>query len=309
MTPSPERIVSLLASGTELVCALGMGDKLVGRSHECDYPEWVQRLPKVSGPTFDTTGSSREIDRLVRERLQRGEALYSVDEALLTALAPDVLITQTHCEVCAVSPGDFAHKLPATLSRQQVVALSSGSLEAILDGFLGVARVLGRSAAGTELVRSLRERLSELAEATRVLPHPSVVCLEWIEPAFAMGNWGPELVEIAGGVNLLGSRGVHSTTTPWSAVLAANPEVLVVAPCGFGLERTLLEMPLLAAQEGWTNLRAVRDGRVFVADGNLYFNRSGPLMFDSARVLAELLHPSHFAPSHHGSVWVPWPAR
>jgi iron complex transport system substrate-binding protein len=308
MNKPAERIVSMLASGTELVCALGLGHKLVGRSHECDHPSWVKRLPEVSHPTFDITGSSLEIDELVRERLHAGQPLYEVEEALLAELAPDVLITQTHCEVCAVSPADFAHKVSAKLQREQVVALSTGTLSAILQGFIDVARVLGKSAEGVALVEAIRARLHALAERTRVLSHPSVVCLEWIEPAFAMGNWGPELVELAGGTNLLGTPGAHSTTTPWSAVREADPDVLVVAPCGFGLERALREMHLLAEQPGWQELKAVRNQRVFVADGNLYFNRSGPSMFDTPEILAEILHPAEFAPSRRGQVWQPWSA-
>jgi iron complex transport system substrate-binding protein len=296
----------MLASGTELVCALGLGEKLVGRSHECDYPAWVKRLPEVSHPTFDIEGSSREIDERVRQRLHAGEPLYEVEEALLAKLAPDVLITQTHCEVCAVSPADFAHKVSAKLQREQVVALSTGTLAAILQGFLDVAAVLGKPSEGVALVEAIRARLAALAERTRMLPHPSVVCLEWIEPAFAMGNWGPELVELAGGTNLLGTPGAHSTTTPWSAVQEADPDVLVVAPCGFGLERTLREMHLLAEQPGWCQLRAVQSDRVFVADGNLYFNRSGPCMFETPEILAEILHPDQFAPNHHGHAWLRW---
>ena len=303
MNQPAKRIVSLLASGTELVCALGLGEQLVGRSHECDYPAWVKRLPAVSHPTFDIEGSSRDIDERVRQRLRANEPLYTVEEALLVELAPDVLITQTHCEVCAVSPADFAHQVSPQLQREQVVALSTGTLAAILQGFLDVAAVLGKPAAGAVLVAELRARLETLAERTRALPRPSVVCLEWIEPAFAMGNWGPELVELAGGHNLLGTPGVHSSTTPWAAVREANPDVLVVAPCGFGLERTLSEMHVLVQQPGWADLRAVQSDRVFVADGNLYFNRSGPCLFDTPQILAEMLHPDEFAPAHAGPVW------
>ena len=308
MTGPVERIVSMLASGTELVCALGLGEKLVGRSHECDYPAWVKRLPEVSHPTFDIRGSSREIDERVRQRLHAGEPLYEVNETLLAELAPDVLITQTHCEVCAVSPADFAHAVSAKLQRKQVVALSSGTLAALRQGFLDVASLLGRPAEGLALVESIRVQLAALELRTRDLPKPSVVCLEWIEPAFAMGNWGPELVELAGGTNLLGTPGAHSTTTPWSAVRAADPDVLVVAPCGFGLERTLQEVHLLAEKPGWHELRAVRADRVFIADGNLYFNRSGPCMFETPAILAEMLHPREFAPLHRGSIWQRWSA-
>ena len=229
--------------------------------------------------------------------------MYEVDEALLLLLAPDVLITQTHCEVCAVSPADLAHLAVAERQREQVVALSTGTLADILQGFLDVARVLGRPAAGAALVAEIRARLGALSDKTRALPRPSLVCLEWIEPAFAMGNWGPELVELAGANNLLGTRGVHSTSTPWAAVRDANPDLLVVAACGFGLERALAEMDWLSAQPGFCDLAAVRAGRVFVADGNLYFNRSGPLLFDTPLILAEMIHPEHFAPAHEGRIW------
>jgi iron complex transport system substrate-binding protein len=307
LAEEPQRIVSLLASGTELVCALGLGERLVGRSHECDYPAWVTRLPAVSRPTFDVTGSSRDIDERVRQRIHAQEPLYEVDDARLTSLAPDIVITQTHCEVCAVSPADLAHGVKERLVREQVVALRTGTLEGILEGFLDVARVLGRPREGEALVALLRERTADLVRRTSKLEPRSVVCLEWIDPVFAMGNWGPELVELAGGDNLLGTPGKHSTTTPWEAVRDANPEVLVVAPCGFGIERTLLEMPLLAAEPGWADLRAVESGQVFVADGNLYFNRSGPSVFESAEILAEILHPEAFPPLHEQVAWLRWP--
>lgn len=299
----PQRIVSLLASGTELMCALGLGAKLVGRSHECDYPDWVRRLPEVSRPTFDITGSSREIDQLVRAKLAGGEPLYRVDDALLVELAPDLLVTQTHCEVCAVSPADLVHQVPATLQRRPLVALSGGSISAILDGFLEVARAVGRAERGAELVSELRERLAVVRRRVATLTRPRVVCLEWIEPPFAMGNWGPELVEIAGGQNLLGTPGAHSSTTAWQAVLDADPDVLIVTPCGFSLARAEREMHRLAAQPGYEELTAVRAGRVFVADGNLYFNRSSPSLFETPEIIAEMLHPDVFEPRHEHSAW------
>lgn len=302
----PQRIVSLLASGTELVCALGLGERLVGRSHECDHPAWVTRLPAVSQPTFDITGSSRDIDERVRQRLRTQEPLYEIDEALLASLSPDIVITQTHCEVCAVSPADLAHGGTARLTRKQVVALRTGTLDGILEGFLDVARVLGRPREGEALVARLREQTAELASRTRTLVRRTVACLEWIDPVFAMGNWGPELVALAGGDNLLGSVGEHSTTSPWEAVRNADPEVLIVAPCGFGVERTLREMPRLEARPGWADLRAVRSGQVFVADGNLYFNRSGPSVFESAQILAEILHPEAFPRAHGRTSWERW---
>ncbi len=288
------RIASLLASGTELVCALGAGDELVARSHECDHPAWVRSLPCVSRPTFAIDGSSREIDELVRAKLHAREPLYFVDEALLATLEPDVILTQTHCEVCAVTPNEVGER---ELCRKQVVALEAGTLAGIQRGFLEVAKVIGREREAAVLLAQIRARMSAVARRVAGRSKPRVVCLEWIEPIFCMGNWGPEIVELAGGENVLGVAGAHSTTTAWDAVRAADPDVLVVAACGFGVERTEREMHLLAAQPGWDSLRAVRSRRVFVADGNLYFNRSSPSVFTSVEILAEILHPDG-APAH-----------
>jgi iron complex transport system substrate-binding protein len=297
------KIVSLLASGTELVAALGLGERLVGRSHECDHPAWVKRLPALSKPAFDIHGTSAEIDARVRERLHAGLPLYEVDEAHLAALAPDIIITQTHCEVCAVSPGDLAHGVAAKLERHQVVALATGTVDGILEGFVHVAEVLGAAEAGRALVADIRARLAAVAALTSPLRRPRVACLEWIEPLFEMGNWGPEIVEIAGGQSLLSAPGAHSTTLPFEALQKADPEIIVVAPCGFDLTRTLAELPALTNQPGWRELAAVRAGRAFAADGNFYFNRSGPMLFDTPEILAEMLHPDEFPPRHEGTIW------
>jgi iron complex transport system substrate-binding protein len=298
------RIASLLASGTELVCELGAGDELVARSHECDHPAWVARLPCVSRPTFDVTGTSAEIDALVRAKLAAGEPLFAVDDAALAALQPDVIVTQTHCEVCAVTPDQVGGNV---LCRERVVALSAGTLDGILDGFAAVARVIGRVAEGERLVASLRARLAAIARRTGGAPRPTVACVEWIEPIFHMGNWGPELVELAGGTSVLGTAGAHSTAIPWDDVRRADPDVVVVAPCGFSLDRTLDEMPRLAAQPGWSELRAVRAGRVYAADGNRFFNRSSPSVFATVELLAEIVHPDRFA-GEYGAWWTRWAA-
>ena len=301
----PGKIVSLLASATELVVALGLGDRLVGRSHECDHPPWVRRLPVLSRPTFDITGSSAEIDARVRERLRAGQPLYEVDEAALAALEPDFVLTQTHCEVCAVSPATLEGGGDCKLQRRQVVALTSGTIEGILDGFRQVAAVLGAPAAGEALITRLTADLAQSRAATADLPRPRVACLEWIEPIFAMGNWGPEIVEAGGGECVLGVPGAHSTALPFEALTAADPDAIIVAPCGFDLQRTLAELPALTGRPEWQALRAVRDGRVYAADGNLYFNRSSPTLFETPNLVAEMLHPDRFAPRHRGVAWVP----
>jgi iron complex transport system substrate-binding protein len=302
------RIASLLASGTELVCALGLGEQLVGRSHECDEPAWVRALPQLSRPTFPIDGPSGEIDRHVRERLRAGQPLYEVDEERLAALGPDVVLTQTHCEVCAVSPANLSCGVPARLERRRVVALDGGTLETVLEGFGRVADVLGVPEAGAALVARLRARADAVAARVRALPWPRVGCIEWIDPVFAMGNWGPELVTLAGGTTVLGQAAARSTTTAWEAVLDADPDVLIVAPCGFTLGRTLAEMPTLASRPGWRDLTAVRAGRVFAADGNAFFNRAGPSLFETPEVLAEMLHPTVFEPRHRDVAWRIWAA-
>lgn len=297
------RIVSLLASGTELVAALGAGDELVGRSHECDRPAWVKRLPVLSRPTFDVAGTSVEIDRRVREKLRSREPLYDVDEAAILALAPDVVLTQTHCEVCAVSPASAG---ASRLSPKTAVALATGSVEGILQAFTDVAAAIGRVAAGERLVGEARAKLAQFDTLTRGLRRPRVVVLEWIEPPFVLGNWGPELVARAGGECLLGADGGHSTAISWQTILAAEPDVLIIAPCGFDLARTETEMPVLEAQPGWQDLAAVRAKRVFIADGNHYFNRSGPSVFETLDVLGEILHPAVFPARHEGTAWRRW---
>lgn len=305
---APVRIVSLLASGTELVCALGLGERLVGRSHECDFPEWVARLPVVSRPLFDINGSSREIDERVRSRLRKGLPLYHVDEHLMLELSPDVVVTQTHCEVCAVSPADLPHPTSARLLRRPMVDLRGRTLAEIASGFAEAARLLDAEEAGHRLTDSLEEALRSVRARVAKSPRLRVACVEWVDPIFAMGNWGPELVEIAGGESVLGKAEQPSTTASFSALLDADPDVLVVAPCGFGLERAWLEMQHLASQPGFDQLRAARAGRVYVCDGNRYFNRSSPSLFETPAILAELLHPDLGQPRYAGRAWRRWEA-
>ncbi len=283
------RVISLLASGTEIVCALGAGDSLVGRSHECDNPPWVRQLPVCSEPTFDVTVSSRAIDAEVNRRIRSGEPLYALDATLITELRPDLLITQAHCEVCAVTPGDM-ERSGCPQPAANVLALTAGTLNGIFEGIQRVAAALGMEEAGRTLVQRERDRLDAVRRSTAGRRRPSVVLLEWIDPIFAMGNWGPELVEIANSDLRIGKIGQHSTAIPWSDVVDADPEFLIVAPCGFDLKRTLAERSVLEDLPGWNDLRAVQSGRMAYADGNLLFNRSGMTVSRTAEVLAEILH-------------------
>jgi iron complex transport system substrate-binding protein len=296
------RVISLLASGTEIVCALGAGDALVGRSHECDNPAWVATLPACSRPAFDVSVASGLIDAEVRRRLKSGEPLYHLETELIRALRPDLLIAQAHCEVCAVTPGDVERAGCGVLA-PQVLALSAGSVAGIFDGIRAVADALDLTKQGHDLIAVMTARIREVNEATRGRAKPTVVMLEWVDPIFSMGNWGPELVEAANGNVLLGEKGQHSQAIPRSAVREADPDYLIVAPCGYDLARTRRELPLLEALPGWDQLRAVRAGRVALADGNKYFNRSGTTIVQTVEIIAEILHGYRANGMGHPGAW------
>jgi iron complex transport system substrate-binding protein len=294
------RVVSLLASGTEIVCGLGASEWLAGRSHECDNPPWVVGLPVCTRPAFDVSMPSGKIDAEVRRRLRAGEPLYHVDVELINSLEPDLVITQEHCNVCAVTPIDI--KRAGCVSARQVLALQAGSVQGILDGILSVGRALGRDRPAMDLVAAMKERMTAVHDAVRRRPTPRVVVLEWTDPIFAMGNWGPELVEAANGRITLSEKGGFSSAIDWQHVLDADPEWLIVAPCGFDLERTMREAPTLEALPGWFDLRAVRQGKVAWADGNKYFNRSGTTIVDTVGILAEILHG--YPAGLRGKAWI-----
>jgi iron complex transport system substrate-binding protein len=296
------RIVSLLASATEIVCALGAGEMLVGRSHECDNPDWVSKLPACSSPAFDISVSSGQIDAEVRRRLRSGEPLYHIHAELIRELRADLLITQSHCEVCAVTPNDI-ERSGACLPAAHQVALSASSLEEIFDGILRIGEALGLGDRAKAVVRGEREQLQIVREKVARFPRPTVVMLEWADPIFAMGNWGPELVEIANGELLLGKKGEYSAAIPSEQLRDADPEYLIVAPCGLNLQRSLLEQNVLERYPWWRDLQAVRNGNVAFADGNLFFNRSGMTACQTAEIIAEILHGVSFAGGTDGVSW------
>jgi iron complex transport system substrate-binding protein len=300
------RVISLLASGTEIVCALGAGDALVGRSHECDNPEWVRRLPSCTRPAFDVSMSSGKIDAEVRRRLQLHEPLYHVDADLIRELRPDLLITQAHCKVCAVTPGDV-ERVGCGILSSQVLALSAGTVEGIFDGVMSIARSMDLLSAGEDLIAKMRSDIRAVTGAVRDKPAPTVVMLEWTDPFFSMGNWGPNLVEAANGKVLLGEKGQHSRAIPWNDVLDADPDFLIIAPCGYDIGRTVRELPLLEALPGWRQLKSVRAGTVAVADGNLYFNRFGTTIVETVEIIAEILHGHRCVDKRHVGAWQTYP--
>ena len=283
------RIVSLLASATEIVCALDAGEFLAGRSHECDNPAWVKQLPLCSEPTFDISVSSRDIDTEVRRRIRAGEPLYNVHTDRIASLAPDLILTQTHCDVCAVTPGDVERN-GNCIAAAQMLVLSASTVDEVFADVMRVADALDRQEKGRAVVAREQQRLAALCRNTRNLRRPSVAVLEWTDPVFPMSNWGPELVEAANGALVLGNEGQHSAAIPATDVPTADPEYLVIAPCGFNLERTIEELGVLQRYPWWRELRSVREGKVAFADGNLFFNRAGMTVVRTAEILAEILH-------------------
>jgi iron complex transport system substrate-binding protein len=288
------RIVSLIASATEIVCALGREDQLVGISHECDFPPSVTRLPRLTSPKFPTDGTSYQIDERVRAILAEGLSVYRVDAAAVRALKPDVIVTQTQCEVCAVSERDVEDALADwTGARPKVVSLRPDRLDDVWDDIRRVAAAIG--GAPDEVIGRLRARLDALASRTRAVTRPRVAVVEWIDPLMSGGNWMPELIDLAGGQSLFGEVGKHSPMLAWDDLVAAKPDIVFVVPCGFDLARTLAEMHT----RDWSVFP-----RVVVADGNAFFNRPGPRLVESAEILAEVCHPGVFDFGHEGRGWL-----
>ncbi|MGH7840347.1 MAG: cobalamin-binding protein [Candidatus Binataceae bacterium] len=300
------RIVSLLPSATEIVCALGFADQLVGRSHECDYPAAVKRLPALTNPKFDPEGSSAAIDERVKRIVGDALAVYRVDAEALRALRPDVIVTQSQCEVCAVSQRDVELAVADWVggAPPKIVSLAPMNLGDVLNDIGRVAMALGAGVRGIEFVTELNRRLSVIESRAKTAPSkPRVACIEWIDPLMAAGNWMPELIAMAGGHNLFGAAGEHSPWMKFEELVAQNPDVIMIAPCGFDMDRTAAEMSTLIDRKEWPGLDAVRLGKVYLADGNQYFNRPGPRIVESLEILAEMLHPELFSFGHQGSGW------
>lgn len=301
------RLVSLLASATEMIAELGALDQLVGRSHECDYPPVVLSLPVVSTVAIDATASSAEIDAQIKQlaaaRPQPADAalralsIYAIDIALLQKLRPDVIFTQTQCEVCAVSERDVTRAVAKLTGLQpRIVALAPHRLADVWEDMLRVGEAIGRSERARQLVQDYQQRLLQLHARCAALAGGQrlrVAVLEWLDPLMGAGNWTPELVACAGGEALFGESGQHTPWLSWEELRAADPDVLILAPCGFTLARTLQELPLLQQHPRWKDLRAIKEQRVYAIDGNAYLNRSGPRLIESAELLAYALWGEH----------------
>jgi iron complex transport system substrate-binding protein len=290
------RIVSFLPSATEMACALGLGDQLVGITHECDYPPEVEGKPIVVRNVLPIEKMSQpEIDVAVTQRIRDGLSLYQVDEKLLQELAPDIILTQDLCQVCAPSGNEVTQALNLLPKKPQILWLTPKSLEEIFDNLRELGGATGRVHEAEALIAAGRARLAKLTDATRNLSQrPRVFCMEWLDPVYCSGHWMPEMVEIAGGVDALARKGTDSVRIPWEDVLQWAPEVLIITPCGFNLDQVIEQTPQILNYPGWSELPAVRGGRVYAVDANSYFARPGPRVVEGTELLAHLFHPELF---------------
>lgn len=291
-----QQIVSFLPSATEIACALGLTDQLVGITHECDYPVEIEGKPVVVRSALPIeTMNQREIDVAVAERMRAGHSLYQVDEKLLQELAPDLILTQDLCQVCAPSGTEVSQALNLLPKKPRILWLTPNSLEQIFANVRELGEATGRAKEADELIANGRARLEKIAAATGSLSHrPRVFCMEWLDPVYCSGHWVPEMVRLAGGVDALSREGADSVRIPWDEVLEWAPEVVIITPCGFDLQKVVEQAPQLFTNPGWSNLPAVREGRVYAVDANSYFARPGPRVVDGTELLAHLIHPDVF---------------
>jgi iron complex transport system substrate-binding protein len=293
-----------LPSATEILCLLGLRDSLVGVTHECDYPESVLSLPRVTRTSIPRDATSAQIDQMVRRRVGQNGALYQLDEGTLSTLRPDLMVTQTLCDVCAVDESAVRSAACAMPWGPKVVTLNPSSLQDVYCAIRNIALAAGVSDRAESVIESLQDRAQRVTKQTRGLAdRPTVVFLEWIDPLFCGGHWNPQLVEMAGGFEMLGIRGKPSTTIDWDSLRKANPDVLFIACCGFSERRAKDDLPILQQKPGWSDLKAVKNHRVCFADGSAYFNRPGPRLVDSLEILASALHPQIFSARPAYTAW------
>ncbi len=305
------KILSLIPSGTEIVCALGLQEHLVGRSHECDFPPTISHLPICTEPSITVSSTSQEIHDRVTQRLKDALSIYRVNTDILQSLQPDYIVTQTQCDVCAVSFTDVEKSLTSLVNSQPtLISLQAADLQGVWDDVQRVAHVLGKVDEGKKILEEFFSRISVIQNHLSQIPtRPAVACIEWMDPLMAAGNWVPELVDMAGGSSVFGKPGEHAPWITWDALHNTNPDILVLMPCGFSMARIEEEISLLTEHPLWESLPAVQTGRVYLTDGNQFFNRPGPRLMESLEILAEIFHPTLFRFGHKGTGWRPFGAR
>jgi iron complex transport system substrate-binding protein len=285
------RICSLLPGATEIAYALGLGDKIVGVTHECDYPADAKNKPVMVRSAIDSKRmSSVDIDRKVSEILQAGKGLYSIDEQAFREAAPDLILTQGLCDVCALDYNDVVKAAERLAQPPRILSLNPHSLTDILDDVRRIGEATGQSADADTLVGNLTARIARVGYGAPAY-RPRVVCLEWFEPLYTAGHWVPEMVALAGGQDMLGSPGEPSAKVEWNSVIDARPEILLLMPCGFDTRRAVKESAPLRALPGWNDLPAVKNGNVYAFNGNAYFSRPGPRLIKGLEMLARVIHP------------------
>ncbi len=301
-----KKIISLLPAATEIICALGLEQQLIGRSHECDYPESIKDLPVCSSAKFLPGSSSEEIDRQVKEILSDSLSIYTIDKDLIKSLAPDIIITQAQCEVCAVSLKDVEFALQDLIHKDcRIISLEPHGLSDIYRDIRHLSDQLGAGSAGADLLERSEERINIIRHKLKfITDKPRVACIEWLSPLMIAGNWTPEIIEIAGGIPVLAEKNKHSGYVDFEDIRKEDPDIIVLLPCGFSVERTLQEINLLLELPGWKELKAVQENRIYIADGNQYFNRSGPRITDSIEIMAEIINPKQFVFGYEGEGWL-----
>ena len=300
-----QRVLSLLSSTTEIIYALGCGDRLIGRSHECDYPEQVSELPVCTFPKFNVDGTSREVDDEVKSLVQSALSIYYINEKLLKELKPDIIFTQSQCEVCAVSVSDVENALKnITGLSSRVISVEPNSIEDIFNDILTIAEILNVRKKGKELVELIKAKIDSTEKIVYQKSSPSVAAIEWIDPLMAAGNWVPQLIKVAGGKNLFGEAGKHSPWMKYNDLVEQDPEIIIVMPCGYDIKKSLIEIKTLESKKGWGSLKAVRNRNVYITDGNQFFNRPGPRIIESLEILLEIIHSDFSESKHIDSGWI-----
>jgi iron complex transport system substrate-binding protein len=290
------RILSLLPCATEIVYALGLGDDLVGVSHECDYPPEVKAKTVVSASDLKEALNSAGIHESVSAHRHPAHSVYRLDEQLLRQMKPELILTQELCSVCAITATQVRDAARILAGPCRILSLEPNNLRQILDNILAVGEVTEHGECAGEVVHSLQERIDRIFQATsHITSRPRVFCMEWMDPPMAGGHWVPEMVRLAGGIDGLGREGGHSTLVPWNQVVEYDPEVVIIMPCGYKIERSLREMDGLSARVGWHDFPAARAGRVYIVDSPSYFSRPGPRIVTGVEILAQILHPELFS--------------
>ncbi len=289
------RICSLLPGATEVVAALGLIDDLVAISHECDYPPEIRRKPVIIKSAVDPDAAdSPTIDRQVREAAHSGAGLYRIDDEMLRRVTPDLIITQSLCDVCAVTPTEVQRAMAGMARSPQLLSLDPADLDGVLRDIETIGSATARADQAHQLVHVLKARLARVQALVKNAPRRRAACIEWLDPLYCAGHWVPEMVALAGGTDVLAAAGEPSVVVPWERVVEKRPEILVIMPCGFSIDRTLSEIDRLTSRPHWKELPAVRNGNVFAVEGPAYFNRSGPRLVDGVELLAALFHPKLF---------------